>query len=74
MLSDKQNISICFHTNTKDTEVPQIQIIDQDTMPTKPTKVIVSLTNTDIYQIIRQTMVIKMKIHFMFHNFTPIKK
>ena len=74
MLSDKRNISICFHTNTKDTEVPQIQIIDQDTMPTKPTKVIVSLTNTDIYQIIRQTMVIKMKIHFMFHNFTPIKK
>ena len=74
MLSDKRNISICFHTNTKDTEVPQIQITDQDTMPTKPTKVIVSLTNTDIYQIIRQTMVIKMKIHFMFHNFTPIKK
>ena len=74
MLSDKRNISICFHTNTTDTEVPEIQTIDQDTMPTKPTKVIVSLTNTDIYQIIRQTMVIKMKIHFMFHNFTPIKK
>ena len=74
MLSDKQNTSICFHTNTTDAEVPEIQRIDPDTMPTKPTKVIVSLTNTDIYQIIRQSMIINMKIHFIFHNFTPIKK
>ena len=48
MLSDKQNTYRCFHTNTTDTAVPEKQTIDQDTMPTKPTKTTNSWTNTDI--------------------------
>ena len=38
MLSDKQNTYRCLHTNSTDTVVPEKQTIDQDTIPTKPTK------------------------------------
>ena len=48
MLSDKQNTYHCFHTNTLDTAVTEKQIIDQDTIKTKPRKAIDSWTNTDI--------------------------
>ena len=48
MLSDKQNTYHCLHTNTLDTAVPEKQIIDQDTIKTKPRKTTDSWTNTDI--------------------------
>ena len=39
MLSDKQNTYRCLHTNTMNTEVPEKQTIDQDTIVIKPTKI-----------------------------------
>ena len=48
MLSYKQNTYHCLHKNTTDTAVLEKQTIDQDTIPTKPTKTIDSWTNTDI--------------------------
>ena len=48
MLSDKQNTYHWLQTNATDTAVPEIQTIDQDTIPTKPTKSTDSWTNTDI--------------------------
>ena len=45
ILSDKQNT---WPTNTTDAVVPEKQITDQDTIPTKPTKTTDSWTNTDI--------------------------
>ena len=48
MLSDKQNTYHCLHTNTTDTIVPEKQTIDQDTIPTKPTKTTDNWTNTEI--------------------------
>ena len=47
-MSDKQNAYRCLHTNATDTAVPEKQTIDQDTIPTKPTKTTDSWTNTDI--------------------------
>ena len=47
-LPDKQNTYRCLHTNITDTVVPETQTIDQDTIPTKPTKTTGSWTNTDI--------------------------
>ena len=38
MLPHKQNTYRCLYTNTTDTAVPEKQAIDQDTIPTKPTK------------------------------------
>ena len=37
-----------MHTYAADTAVPEKQTIDQDTIPTKPTKTTDSWTNTDI--------------------------
>ena len=48
MLPDKQNTYHCLQTNTTDTVVPEKQTLDQDTIPTKPTKTTDSWTNTDI--------------------------
>ena len=48
MLSDKENTYRCLHINTTDTAVPEKQMIDQDTIPIKPTKSTDSWTNTDI--------------------------
>ena len=45
MLSDKQNN---LPTKTTDAVVSEKQIIDQDTIPTKPTKTTDSWTNTDV--------------------------
>ena len=47
-MTDKQNAYRCLHTNATDTAVPEKQTIDQDTIPTKPTKTTDSWTNTDI--------------------------
>ena len=48
ILSDKQNTYRCLYKNTTNTLVPEKQTIDQDTIPTKPTKTTDSWTNTDI--------------------------
>ena len=48
MLSDKQSTYHCLHTNTTDTAVPEKQTLDQDTIPTKPTKTTDSWTDTNI--------------------------
>ena len=44
----QQNTYRCSHTNATDTPVPEKQTIDQDTIPTKPTKTTDSWTNADI--------------------------
>ena len=59
MLSDKQNI---FRLNTMDTAVSEKQIIGEDIIPTKPTKPLI-VCLAWIYQIIRQTNLLKMGIH-----------
>ena len=44
----QKNTYHCLHTNTADIAVPEKQTIDQDTIPTKPTKTTDSWTNTSI--------------------------
>ena len=72
-MSDKQNAYRCLHTNTTDTAVPEKQTIDQDTIPTKPTKTTDSWTNTDISN--NKTDRALQDGNSLFYNFiTPVKK
>ena len=62
MLSDKKNTYCCFHTNTTEAAVPEKQTIDQTLFQRNQQKpLIVGLTW--IYQIIKQTTLLKMEIH-----------
>ena len=63
ILSDKQNTYHCLYTNTTDTAVPEKQTIDQDTIPKNPKKKTLIVGLTEIYQIVRQTTLLKMEIH-----------
>ena len=56
-----------------DTAVPEKQTIDQDTIPTKPTKTTDSWTNRDISN--NKTDHPSQDRNSLFHNFiTPVKK